>query len=462
VPVDAARRRVAVITADVLSDQMAGPAIRAYHIAEQLATAHSVTLISTARCTIEHDGFACRYAPWGALEQVVGAAEVVVLQGFVSYHAPWLVRGEKILVIDLYDPINLEQLEQLRDRPATDRHATLDVTVRVLNEQLVRGDFFICASEEQRHFWLGQLSALGRLNPENYDRDPSMHSLITVCPFGLPSRPPTAEHPAIKGVAPGITHADKVILWAGGIYNWFDPLTLLRALHRLEAAHTDLRLYFLGMKHPNPDVPAMRMAGAARALAAELGLVGRSVYFNEGWVDYADRQNYLLDADVGVSTHFEQLETTFSFRTRILDYLWAGMPVVTTGGDSFGALVAAEGLGVTVAERDVDGLAAALERTVYDSNFVAACRANVERVRRRFVWEQSLQPLSEFCAAPARAADAGTDTRRIARRPLPPASRTGRDAARAWALWREGGAPLVVARATSRLRRRRGEHADGG
>jgi hypothetical protein len=37
-----------------------------------------------------------------------------------------------------------------------------------------------------------------------------------------------------------------------------------------------------------------------------------------------------------VSTHYEHVETTFAFRTRILDYLWAGLPVVATGGDAFG------------------------------------------------------------------------------------------------------------------------------
>ncbi len=43
--------RIAVITADVLADRMAGPAIRALHIAEELGTRHDVTLISTAECS---------------------------------------------------------------------------------------------------------------------------------------------------------------------------------------------------------------------------------------------------------------------------------------------------------------------------------------------------------------------------------------------------------------------------
>ena len=106
-----------------------------------------------------------------------------------------------------------------------------------------------------------------------------------------------------------------------------------------------MRLFFLGVQHPNPNVPEMRMVVEARDLATELGLIDRHVFFNEEWVAYDDRQNYLLDADIGVSTHFHHVETEFSFRTRILDYLWAGLPFVTTAGDSFADLTTSTPLG---------------------------------------------------------------------------------------------------------------------
>jgi hypothetical protein len=54
--------RIAVVTPDVLSERMAGPAIRAFHIAQELSASHDVTLISTARCTISHPAFDCRAA----------------------------------------------------------------------------------------------------------------------------------------------------------------------------------------------------------------------------------------------------------------------------------------------------------------------------------------------------------------------------------------------------------------
>lgn len=140
----------------------------------------------------------------------------------------------------------------------------------------------------------------------------------------------------------------------------------------------------------------MAIVAQSRALAGELGLLDSVVHFNSSWVDYADRQNYLTEADAGVSTHFSHVETTFSFRTRILDYLWAGLPMVVTEGDTFAELVEREGLGVVVRARDPEALSAALERILFDDDFMTVCRENVARVRERFLWSKTLAPLVDF------------------------------------------------------------------
>ncbi|WP_206330722.1 glycosyltransferase [Modestobacter sp. KNN46-3] len=402
----ATRRRILVITGDPLAAKMAGPAMRAWAIAEHLSDEHDVRLVSTSGASISDPRF--QVSAVGVPDQLKpheAWADIIVFQGFAMAAAPWLVRSQKIIVCDIYDPMHLEQLEQTRGQEGGQRTRDVANTTTVLNQQLSRGDFFLCASEKQRHFWLGQMAAVGRLNPATYDADSSMSKLLAVVPFGLSSVAPRRTRPAIKGVVPGIAETDKVVLWAGGVYNWFDPLTLVRAIDQLRQRRPDVRMFFLGMRNPNPHVPEMRMAAATRELSDSLGLTGKHVFFNEEWVDFRDRENYLLDADVGVSTHFEHVETTFSFRTRMLDYLWAQLPIVATGGDTFGDLISAQGLGVTVPEQDVDALAAGLERTLYDEPFAAACRDAVDRVRNDYAWERALSPLLEFCRAPRRAPD---------------------------------------------------------
>ncbi len=399
------RRRIVVATCDTLTPAMAGPAIRAWQIASALSLEHEVQLVTTSTGTVSHPRFTVRSVADRDLRELEEWCDVLLFQGWFLTGRPFLLESTKVVVADIYDPLHLEQLEQARDEGEKRRVELVAEAVGVLNEQLVRGDFFLCASEKQRDFWLGQLSALGRVNPLTYDEDGTMRSLIAVVPFGISDAPPVHTRPAVKGVVPGIGLDDKVILWGGGIYNWFDPLTLLHAVDRLRARVPNVRLFFMGLKHPNPDIPEMRMAVAARALSDQLGLTGTHVFFNEGWVEYDDRQNYLLEADVGVSTHIDHLETAMSFRTRILDYLWASLPVVCTAGDSLADLVESAGLGLTVPSDDVDALEAALFRILDDEGFRKGCVENVAQVVPGLVWSQGLRPLIEFCRAPRRAPD---------------------------------------------------------
>ena len=394
-----------IITPDSIGVQMAGPAIRAYEMAKVLSTVTEVRLVSTVGAKLDSENFQIGFADEATLRIQADWSDVIVFQGHVLTSFPWLRDDKYILVADIYDPMHLEVLEQGKHLADVDRYALSLGTAEVLNVQIERADFMLCASEKQRDFWLGQLAALSRINPATHDEDASLHSLLDVAPFGIEDSPPVQTHHGIKGVVPGISESDTVVLWGGGIYNWFDPLTLIRAVHTLTARHPDLRLFFLGVKHPNPNVPEMEVSLRTRELAIELGLLETVVFFNDGWVPYQERSNFLLDADLGVSTHFDHLETAFSFRTRILDYLWAGLPIVSTDGDTFATIIRDNELGRVVPPEDVPALAAALEDVLYASGRRDRLKQNVERYAETMKWSLVLQPLIDFCLEPRRAAD---------------------------------------------------------
>jgi GT2 family glycosyltransferase/glycosyltransferase involved in cell wall biosynthesis len=455
----ARRRRVAIVTGEPLGSALAGPAIRALEMAKILAVEHEVQLVTLGSCSLESKGFEVRSVGRRELRSLADWADVIVFQGILLTMHPWLAETSTILVADIYDPFHLEVLEQERARDEERRLWSSKQTVEAVNKQLSRADFMLCASAKQRDLWLGHLASLGRVNPLTYDDDESLGSLVAVAPFGLSDTAPRRSGPGIKGVLPGVGPDDKVVLWGGGVYNWFDPLTLIRAIDQVRVRVPEVRLVFLGMRHPNPGVPTMEMADRARALSDSLGLTGRFVFFNESWVDYADRPNFLLDADLGVSCHYDHVETEFSFRTRILDYLWAALPIVCTGGDSFGDLVRDRGLGVTVPPEDVDALSAAIAQVLTDPEFAARCAARSAEVAREFTWANSLRPLVEFCRSPRRAADL---VERVGEADLakPVTFRSPRraDLRADWELarqyWRDGGVSEVVRRASGRLRRK--------
>jgi glycosyltransferase involved in cell wall biosynthesis len=279
---------------------------------------------------------------------------------------------------------------------------------RAVLTRLVRaGDVFLCASERQRDFWTGWLAAAGRVNPYTHAADPSLSSLLLIVPFGLRDKPPTGTQPVFRGVTPGISSGDFVVLWGGGIWNWFDPLTLIRAAAMLVDDLPTLRVLFPAPTSPSEQVLPMRMAMEARALSDSLKLTDRVVFFGESWVPYEQRGAMLLEADLGVSLHLEDVETRFSFRTRVLDYLWAGLPILTTEGDSMADLVATEDLGAVVPYGDAAAVAEAIAALALGPDRRRACAIRSAAVAARFHWSAVAAPLAEFCRAPYRAPDRG-------------------------------------------------------
>ena len=111
--------------------------------------------------------------------------------------------------------------------------------------------------------------------------------------------------------------------------------------------------------------------------AKDLGLTDNSVFFGD-WVPYDLRESYLVEADIGVTVARDLAETRLSFRTRVLDYLWSGLPVVTTVSGTNHEIV------VPPNERvvdDAEALAAALVGLLGDP----ARRAAVGAANRRHV-----------------------------------------------------------------------------
>ncbi|CAB4894582.1 MAG: glycosyltransferase [Actinobacteria bacterium] len=401
-------RRVLIVTGDPLGARLSGPGIRAWQIAQSLSVSHDVRLISFTRAETSSTDFMVTFVrpkDNRAMAAHEKWADVIIIQGHVLGVFRRLRRSRKKMVVDIYDPMHLEQLEQGRHLGPSawrDRIASAD---RSLDFQLRRGDFFMCASERQRMFWLGQLMSAGRINPDTYAADVTLRNLIDVVPFGLSRELPQVTGSAIRGVVPGIGPKDKVLLWSGGLYDWFDPLNLIRAVAELAKRRPNVRLFFMGTQHPNPDVPPMPIVQKSRDLAAELGVLDSHVFFNDQWVDFDKRQNYLLDADAGVSTHFDHVETQFSFRTRILDYLWTKLPMVVTTGDYFADLVAEQGLGRVVSAEDVAALAAALEDVLYTAKDRVTMRDHLTKVREKFFWDVVLTPLITYVNDVTYAAD---------------------------------------------------------
>jgi glycosyltransferase involved in cell wall biosynthesis len=452
---------ILLVTPEPVSHRMAGPAIRCLELGRALARSGRVGRVVVASMTsadlIDEAVDVVSAADEEALRRLVGEAGSVVVQGDVLGLHPWLVDVDVPLVVDAYDPFHLEQLEQGRALGEARRRAVVRDAVRALDVQLARADLVLCASERQRAMWIGHLAALGRVNPVTYDAAPDLSRLVGIVPFGAPDQAARPGRRSVMSAAvPSLAPGDRIVLWGGGIYDWFDAETVIRAVGRLASARPDVKLLFLGTRHPAQGGVGAATVERARALAAELGLLDTVVFFHHGWVPHAERDLWMSAAEIAVSAHWLHLETEFSFRTRIVDYLWCGLPVVTTAGDELAGRVAAAGAGVAVGPGDVEAYTAALEALLDDDERRAGARTAARTLATELTWSQVVAPLVEFCHAPYRAPDlvlGAADRELLGLRT--PRRTTGSYAVRVGATLREGGARLVVERLRQRLSVRR-------
>ena len=396
-------RRILLVSNDHIGREMAGPGIRYYEFARELAKRFDVTLVVPHETDLDlEDIDVLHIRPNDELRigKVVRGFDVVIAQMLPVSTMSLLARSATRTIYDLYAPYVLELLAlEVDEEDSTARRLQRRRSMLIQQVALMTGDAFVCASERQRDLWLGSLATAGRLDRQRYAADPSLRGFIDVVPFGFPPEPPRSSGPALKGVVSGIGKNDKVLLWGGGVWNWLDPLTVIRAVGRLAERRDDIRLYFLGLARPNPDIATMEMTQRAVELAGELDLLDRHVFFNFGWVPYEERAAYLLDADLGVSAHFDNLETRYAFRTRLVDCLWAGLPMVVTRGDALADLVAEQGLGRVLDFGDVDGWADAVEALLDHEPEYRRARKNIEAIRPQFAWPRATAPLGRLAEA---------------------------------------------------------------
>lgn len=343
--------------------QPAGVGIRFLEIARVLsADGHDVTTLAPDVAGLTPE----------SLLETSRRSDVAVVQGHVAN--AFFQHAEPIpTVIDLYDPFIIENLHYFAERGAEvfqHDHATL-------MNSLGRGDFFLCASEAQRMFYLGALLAAGRLNPELFVTDPRLSSLIAIAPFGVPPATSTTRRR---------DDSTTLNVLFGGIYDWYDPIAAIEAVALIPNA----TLTFT--HHPNPDLTPQGKLGEAMEHARRKKY--DFVRF-EPWAPYEQRAEFFGRFSLALITFPRSLETDLSMRTRIYDYLWCGLPIVTSSAPGTDEILARYDCGIVVHEDSPRALADAILRID---------RERMTRGAREFVddhqWSRTLAPLRAFVREP--------------------------------------------------------------
>lgn len=388
-----------IITHEHIGPKMAGPGIRAWEMACALSEYCEITLAAPGNPSRSYPGV--RVVGYDkhnlhSLQPYIDCADIVLAMGPLFAQMPQLQNLSKPTIVDLYDPFEMEKLTQsLSMDPHQRAHLDTDNIIDLLLETTL-GDFFICASERQRDFWLGTLLAAGRINTATYAQDPTLRKLIDVVPFGMPPNPPQKTRPVLKGVVPGISRNDKVLLWNGGIWEWLDPFTLIEALVEVLKVRQDVKLVFAGGHHfDTQTVPEMPISIQLLSLSRQDDLLEKHVFFLD-WIPYDERGDYLLEADLGVTLHRNTTESHLAYRSRLIDCIWAGLPVITTDGDLLAETIAQYRLGYVVPPENPHAVARAILDALADTTLRERVAQAARSLAPALSWNRVIQPIVRF------------------------------------------------------------------
>lgn len=390
--------RILFITPAQVREGISGLGIRALELARGLARSHEVVIAARDGDGRERDGIRIERLARRGLPRLLHGTSIVVSTACPPWLLPLLrARGIR-LVADLYDPVVLEKLEASRHLAGGEGHgvAAIAQARRLAGLQLDAADFVMCASERQRDLLLGMLVARGRITPDLYRGDPNLRRLVDVVPFGIPDADPEPEPGALRRLLPEPAREGVVAVWNGTPWKWLDAPTAVRAAAAVEDER--FALVFLAGDPPRETAPLADL-DAARALAADLGVLGSRVHFLDEWIPYERRGGVLLDADMVVALHRDHTEARFAFRSRLLDALWCLRPVVATAGDELGERMAAAGLATLTPAEDETEVAAAFER-LCEPEERAAAAASAGPLRDGLRWRRALGPLERYASSP--------------------------------------------------------------
>jgi len=368
-----------------------GPAQRTWEIALRAAReGHPVHLVLDSWDVEPPAGIDIERLHSGVLDKI-RHGDAVIVSPYIRGRILWrLMRRPIPFHLDFYCVTAAEILEMLPDWPRRERWIQR-FRRRVRYATLLERAETVYLSNAHQTAFLG-----GLLFPSP---DPSQATLAARLPSKVQEAPmgcreetfPTgAENPY-----PTSIHGRPVFLWGGGIWRWFDIETLLQAFVQLQAKGSPAVLFFLAGSNPTKESVHDGPVRAAIGRARELGVLGKSVHFNQRAAGPSQLPAYLEHCAAGVMANPASMEALCSWRTRLLDLAWAGRPVVTSGYDPLSGIFSRFDAGILTTVGDPGALAEAIDGLASAQDRRRELGENAALLGRKMSWSRTLAPLVE-------------------------------------------------------------------
>lgn len=368
-----------------------GPGYRAWNLFQEISNRHDVTILSLyesfhQKLSKEYDVSENRVIVKCISHNPRRVASSITKEKPDILYLPWsatpFISGlrEKIpTIIDYIGPGLLESFASLGYVPIHQLQLKL--------KSFWLGDFLMTAGFRERYYLLGLLTASKRLSLDTRKLD---DPLIHVIPMTPPPEPPVLRKKVVNK-----TSGELVILVAGAFLPWYDYSTLFEALRIMSArGKTNFKVVLLG---GNPK--DLKFEKKVRKMAQNILQNGKIIF--SGLFPFKERANFYLASDVAVNIPSATIEDELSVRTRIIDYAWGRLPVITTARDEYSEKVIKRGAGFTYAAGNPKDLASVLEELIENRSKLDHARNNLEDLLRNDLDVKKLiGPLEEFINRP--------------------------------------------------------------
>jgi glycosyltransferase involved in cell wall biosynthesis len=243
---------------------------------------------------------------------------------------------DKPIWMDIYgDPLTIIQAACYRKKS----NRGYPTSIKFTKEVLRKGDIFSVCSTPQAHALVGELALTGRLNYQCF----GYQFTRVILPGALSDTSYQMYKQNREIIFPkGINQDNFVVLWCGGYNTWMDVDTLFTGVERAMATDPHIRYLSIGANsykaNDNTYVRFQNLVSQSRY---------RDRFIMLGWRPWEEISNYYHMSDIGLNIDSLHYETIYGTRTRLLEMISAGLPIVTTLGTELSYIMKEKGLALT-------------------------------------------------------------------------------------------------------------------
>jgi glycosyltransferase involved in cell wall biosynthesis len=274
-------------------------------------------------------------------------------------------------IIDFHGPHMMERAFQRFGNLATNAVPKIDA--------IRKADYFICAGEKQKAYFLAWLLISG------IDLSKQRISAVPVC-----------LSPDLPLPSPDL---GEITFVYGGVYlPWQDPSLSLTTVADVLAKRNTGMLRLFGGKHPFFSSEVLPIPPVFRELEARFA-DHPHVRF-EGTHPRDQLLKRYMCATVAVDLMTHNYERELAFTTRTVEYMWCGLPVIYNNYADLAPLIRDYEAGWVLDPTDRIGLEHVIEDILEHPERAYARGQNAQRlVRERLTWDKAVEPVIAFLNA---------------------------------------------------------------